>query len=44
MATMPEEYVATQAANRWITATQLEKIYKDALDAALARFIEQQDT
>lgn len=43
MATMLEEYAATQAANRRIKATELDKIYKDGLDAALARFIGQQD-
>lgn len=43
MATMLEEYAATLAVDRQITATQLDKIYKDGLDEALARFIGQQD-
>lgn len=43
MASLLEKHAATLAVDRRITATQLKKIYKDGLDAALARFIEQQD-
>lgn len=44
MTTMLEDYAKPLAVDRRITATQLNKIYKEGLDEALARFIGQQDS